>query len=55
MYEFPPPIRTNQDWTVGNILSILAVGIILPIIAARKSRPHVGVVVAWFLFVAVLW
>ena len=55
MYEFPPPIWTNQDWTVGNILSILVVGIILPMIAARKSRPHVGVVVAWFLFVAVLW
>lgn len=44
MYEFPPPIWTNQDWTVGGLGFITVFGLILPLIVARLTRhmPSMG-------------
>lgn len=46
MYEFPPPIWTNQDWTVGRLLFIAIFGLVLPLIVARLAshKPWMGTV-----------
>ncbi len=38
MYEFPPPIWTNQDWTPVRLAVIAIFGLILPLIVARLTR-----------------
>jgi hypothetical protein len=38
MYEFPPPIWTNQDWTVGGLAFIFLFGLILPLVMATLTR-----------------
>lgn len=47
MHGFPPPIWQIQAWSVGGILSIVVVGIIAPLIAARYSKPTLGYLAAW--------
>ena len=46
MYEFPPPIWTNQDWTVGRLACIAAFGLILPLIVViyTSHRPWMATV-----------
>lgn len=47
MYEFPPPIWQNQEYTVGDILSILLFGIVIPLVLARLTKPKRNVVLPW--------
>lgn len=49
MYEFPPPVWQNQSWSLAGILSIVLFGIVLPLVAARYSKPTMGYLKAWSL------
>ncbi len=40
MYEFPPPIWTNQHWTIVRLAAIAVFGLILPLIVARLTKPN---------------
>ncbi|MFO0977287.1 MAG: DUF1559 domain-containing protein [Planctomycetaceae bacterium] len=55
MHAFPPPIWTMQHWSLWSITCIVVFGIIGPLIALRKSSPRKGVVVAWTLYLSILW
>lgn len=47
MYEFPPPIWQNQDYSFGSIVSILLFGVLIPLAAARKSKPSPFWITLW--------
>lgn len=47
MYEFPPPIWQNQQYTIVGILCIVVLGIIAPLAIARVSKPTRKWVVPW--------
>ncbi len=47
MYEFPPPIWTNQDWTVGRLAFIVFFGLILPLIVARYTSHRPWMATVW--------
>jgi hypothetical protein len=47
MYEFPPPIWTNQDWTVGSLVLIAVFGLILPLVVARYTSHKPWMATVW--------
>lgn len=47
MYEFPPPIWTNQDWTVGRLAVIAVFGLIVPLIVARYTSHRPWMATVW--------
>lgn len=47
MYEFPPPIWQNQDYSVVSIVSILLFGVLIPWAAAWKSKPSPFWITLW--------
>lgn len=47
MYEFPPPIWTNQDWTVGRLGLIAVLGLIVPLIVAKLTKPSSIMTTVW--------
>ena len=47
MYEFPPPIWTNQDWTVGRLACIVFFGLLLPLIVARFTSHKPWMATVW--------
>lgn len=47
MYEFPPPIWTNQDWTVVRLACIAFFGLILPLIVARYTSHRPAMATVW--------
>ncbi len=53
MYEFPPPIWQNQDWTINGILSILIFGLLLPVALAYFTKPTAGWMFLWSAMIAV--
>ena len=47
MYEFPPPVWQNQQYTVVGIFCIVVFGVIAPLAIARVSKPTRKWVVPW--------
>ena len=47
MYEFPPPVWQNQQYTAVGIFWIVVLGIIAPLAIARVSKPTRKWVVPW--------
>ena len=47
MYEFPPPVWQNQQYTVVGISCIVVLGIIAPLAIARVSKPTRKWVLPW--------
>lgn len=47
MYEFPPPIWTNQHWTVGELVFIAGFGLILPVVVARYTSHWPWMATVW--------
>ncbi len=47
MYEFPPPIWTNQDWTPVRLAVIAIFGMILPLIVARYTSHRPWMATVW--------
>jgi len=52
MYDFPPPIWQNQDWTINGILSILIFGLLLPLALACFTKPTPGWMFLWSTMIA---
>ena len=56
MYEFPPPVWQNQQYTAVGIFCIVVFGIIAPLAIARVSRPTQKWVVPWaFVWTFTAW
>ncbi len=53
MYEFPPPIWTNQNWSIWRLALIIVFGIVLPLRAAKWSNAKPWMVTGWVVFGAV--
>jgi prepilin-type processing-associated H-X9-DG protein len=47
MFEFPPPIWTNQDWTFGGLALIVVFGLMLPLIVARFTSHRPWMATVW--------
>ena len=47
MNEFPPPIWTNQDWTIGRFAFIAFFGLILPLAVVRYTRHNLSMGTVW--------
>ena len=52
MYDFPPPIWQNQDWTINGILSVLILGLLLPLTLAHFTKPTAGWMFLWSAMIA---
>ena len=52
MYEFPPPIWQNQDWTITGVLSILIFGLALPLALASFTKSSPGWMLLWSAMIA---
>lgn len=52
MYEFPPPIWQNQDWTINGILSVLIFGLLFPLALACVTKPTAGWMFLWSAMIA---
>ena len=56
MYEFPPPVWQNQQYTAVGVFYIVVLGIIAPVAIARLSRPTRKWVVPWaFIGIITAW
>ena len=53
MNEFPPPIWTNQDWTIGSLAFIAIFGLILPLIVARYTSHRPWMATVWVVLGAI--
>ena len=47
MYEFPPPIWANQDWTVVRLACIAVFGLIMPLIVVKYSSHRPWMATVW--------
>ncbi len=47
MYDFPPPVWTNQDWEIGRLGSIVVFGLILPLFITRLTRGKPWMATVW--------
>ena len=52
MYDFPPPIWQNQDWTINGILSVLILGLLFPLALAYFTKPTAGWMFLWSAMIA---
>ena len=55
MYEFPPPIWTNQDWTLWRLAIIVMFGLALPWLAAKRTKPKPWRATVWAVVGAVVF